>query len=349
MITLTLPWPDKEEPTEPTRAPSRWTAADDAFLRANYRGMTCSELARHMGRSVTAVRTRAWRLKVGGEHRWTKVQIAALRELYDNAGANGVLRLTEFAASMERDKANVCRKAKELGLQTNQSRRVVESRKVRIPKYDTDEERAQATSERMKRWYRENEHPRGMKGKQHSTETRKKLSETGKATYLFMSEEERNAIVMKSLKTRRKNAAGCIAPKVRRGNWKSGWREIGGKRHYFRSRWEANYARYLQWLKDNGQIADWAYEPETFWFEKIKRGVRSYLPDFRVWENNGTSCLHEVKGWMDARSRTTLRRMAKYHPEQKIIVIDGEQYRAIRLKVMRLVEGWEDSARDSHA
>ena len=40
---------------------------------------------------------------------------------------------------------------------------------------------------------------------------------------------------------------------------KAGWREIGDKRCYFKSAWEANYARYLQWLKENGRIIDWEY------------------------------------------------------------------------------------------
>ena len=56
-------------------------------------------------------------------------------------------------------------------------------------------------------------------------------------------------------------------------SWKAGWREIGGQRIYARSRWEANYARYLEWLRANGSIAKWEHEPETFWFEGIKRGT----------------------------------------------------------------------------
>jgi len=128
--------------------------------------------------------------------------------------------------------------------------------------------------------------------------------------------------------------------------WKAGWRDIGKKRKYYRSRWEANYARYLQWLLENGQIKDWDHEPETFWFEAIKRGVRSYLPDFRVVENDGTSALHEVKGWMDARSKTTIKRMAKYHPHEKLIVIREKEYNAIARKVSGIIPGWEESGRN---
>ncbi len=123
--------------------------------------------------------------------------------------------------------------------------------------------------------------------------------------------------------------------------WKAGWREFGGKRKYFRSRWEANYGRYLQWLKEKKQITDWQHEPKIFWFEGIKRGCLSYLPDFRVVENDGEETYHEVKGWMDSRSKTTIKRMAKYHPDIKLVVIKEKEYNEILKKVGRLIEGWE--------
>lgn len=140
---------------------------------------------------------------------------------------------------------------------------------------------------------------------------------------------------------RRIEVHGRIASNVKRGSWKAGWREIGGVRKFYRSRWEANYARYLQWLKERGEISEWLHEPETFWFEGIKRGVRSYLPDFKVTEPSGAIAYHEVKGWMDDRSRVCLKRMAKYHPAVKIILIDRKQYTAMKHKLMALVPEWE--------
>jgi hypothetical protein len=123
--------------------------------------------------------------------------------------------------------------------------------------------------------------------------------------------------------------------------WQSGWREIAGRRCFFRSRWEANYARYLEWLKAQGAIAEWEYEPQTFWFEKIRRGTRSYLPDFRVTENNGSVAYHEVKGWMDAKSRTKIKRMAIYHKEVRLIVVPAKTYRSMNVDLCRLVPEWE--------
>ncbi len=89
-----------------------------------------------------------------------------------------------------------------------------------------------------------------------------------------------------------------------------GWREIGGKRHYFKSLWEANYARFLQWLKEQGKIENWQYEPDTFWFDKIKRGVNNYTPDFKITHLKPVKYIDgrssqfeyvEVKGYMDSK------------------------------------------------
>lgn len=126
-----------------------------------------------------------------------------------------------------------------------------------------------------------------------------------------------------------------------KASWKAGWREIGGKRKYFRSRWEANYARYLEWLKNKGQIKDWHHEPKTFWFDGIKRGCMSYLPDFLVIEVSGKEVYHEVKGWMDDRSKTKIKRMAKYHPSVTLIVIESKGYNAIQKQMQSIIYGWE--------
>jgi hypothetical protein len=110
---------------------------------------------------------------------------------------------------------------------------------------------------------------------------------------------------------------------------------------YYRSSWEANYARYLAWLKRKKQIKDWGYEVKTFWFDDIKRGVRSYLPDFEVTENDGSVSYHEVKGYMDAKSKTKIKRMRIYYPDVKLIIIDEKQYKLIADKVSKLIECWE--------
>lgn len=106
-------------------------------------------------------------------------------------------------------------------------------------------------------------------------------------------------------------------------NSTAAWHEIGGKRIYFRSKWEWRYALYLQSQKENGEIKDWEYEPQTFWFEAIKRGVRSYKPDFKVLEDSGSTIWIEVKGYMDTKSIVKLKRFKRYFPNEKIMLIDS--------------------------
>lgn len=118
-----------------------------------------------------------------------------------------------------------------------------------------------------------------------------------------------------------------------------GWFEKDGKLIFMRSSWELNYAHYLNFLIKCNEIVSWEYEVDTFWFEKIKRGVRSYKPDFKVLLPNGSIEYHEVKGRMDDKSGTKLKRMAKYHPEIKIVLIDAKRYAAIKNKSI-LINGW---------
>ena len=110
---------------------------------------------------------------------------------------------------------------------------------------------------------------------------------------------------------------------------------------YVRSSWEANYARYLNWLVSIGEIKSWEYESEVFEFHAIKRGTRSYTPDFRVVNNDDSVEYHEVKGWMDQKSRTKLKRMAKYYPEIKIVLIDEDVYKKLASDVRMFIPEWE--------
>lgn len=173
----------------------------------------------------------------------------------------------------------------------------------------------------------------------HSPEAKVKQAEAVRAWNSQITEERRLAMTMQAMKTRVAN--GTYAPERAKTSWKAAWREIGGIRKYYRSKWEANYAYYLQWLKEKNQILDWKHEPKVFWFEGIKRGTVSYLPDFWVLENTGTEAYHEVKGWMDDRSKTKIKRMAKYHPDTKLVVIDSKGYAALKKSVQGLVPGWE--------
>ncbi len=192
---------------------------------------------------------------------------------------------------------------------------------------------------RTRAWIKENGHPRGMLGKKHTKEAKIKFSKLSKKRWKEMGEQQKANRNKKMLKSRVLN--GNYATNRKHGSWKAAWREIGGHRRYFRSKWEANYARYLEWLKTQNLVLAWQHEPDVFWFEGIKRGCVSYLPDFKITNNDGSFEYHEVKGWMDTRSKTKINRMRIYHPKIKLVVIAQKEYNEIKLKLSGLIPDWE--------
>jgi hypothetical protein len=111
---------------------------------------------------------------------------------------------------------------------------------------------------------------------------------------------------------------------------------------FFRSKMEANYARYLDLLKKMGAVIDWSYEPETFWFEEIKRGIRSYKPDFRVlYQGEKSAVLVEIKGYMDAKSKTKIRRFRKYYPQHRLEIVGPTEYAGIKRRWANAIPAWE--------
>jgi hypothetical protein len=253
---------------------------------------------------------------------WTTAEDERLAQDYDdfaNAGA-----LTILANMMRRPLAGINGRAKKLGLQ-----------KRNRPKAHMLGNRNLANH------IARHGHPRGMAGKVHTPEAKQLMSAAQTERWQNMSPAERDAWAEKTLQGRMASDQLTSSGGDRKKSWKAGWRLIGWQKKYYRSQWEANYARYLEWLRKRGEILEWDHEPKTFWFEGIRRGVCSYKPDFRVVERNGSVVWHEVKGWMDQRSRTCLNRMAKYFPDEVVIVIDATQYKAIKRTVRAFIWDWE--------
>lgn len=83
----------------------------------------------------------------------------------------------------------------------------------------------------------------------------------------------------------------------------------------FRSLWERNFCRILILHK-----IDWEFEPQSFIFPPNKNGrVEAYLPDFYLKTDEWV----EIKGWLDAKGRSKLRRFKKHYPEEfaKLVVV----------------------------
>jgi hypothetical protein len=93
-------------------------------------------------------------------------------------------------------------------------------------------------------------------------------------------------------------------------------------------------------MKKHGHIIEWQHEPKTFWFEAIKRGTNNYKPDFMVIFPSGSEEWIEIKGYMDAKSATKIKRMAKYHPDVKLRVIGKEWFKQNGGKLKNIISGW---------
>ena len=89
------------------------------------------------------------------------------------------------------------------------------------------------------------------------------------------------------------------------------------KDQYFRSAWEANIARYL-----NYKNIKWEYEPRVFVFSKFRTGTLTYCPDFYLPESD---IWLEVKGQIIAQAKTATRRFKKFFPNEcaKLVALTG--------------------------
>jgi len=305
----------------------KWTNQEIELVKLNYEAMTYADLGIILERTENAVRGLCHRLGLRKrESDWTIDEIDRLMAYYESHGSDGVdlAKLEEMFPG--RIKSNICRKARQLGL--------------------TDPHRSKTREHSLKmalisrEWHKNNEHPRGMAGKKHSHETKQLISQKSREMWadsecILNSDEYRQRV---SDRMSLLHAGGKVRNRYSKGAM--GKREdLGGL--FVRSSWEANYARYLNWLIGVGEIERWEYESITFWFEEIKRGTRSYTPDFTVHLHDGSVEYHEVKGWMDQKSKTKLKRMAKYYPNVKIILVDKDVYYAIKRDVQGFIPNWE--------
>lgn len=300
-----------------------WTQADDTRLRRAFKGGSYASLATQFDRTAVAIRQRCYLLGLRKKAPdWTGSELARLRAVY--ADPNGPIHIDALSQELGRPRSSISTKAAELGLSS--------LRRVRPDGFGA------RMAVKQNAWLAENDHPRGMLGKKHTDEARRRQSDYQILNPRTYSEDERQA--RSDILTAR-HMAGTVTPG---GNaysrCKHGRRPDLGDQ-YFRSAWEANYARFLNLLKAQGGIASWEYEADTFWFETIRRGVRSYTPDFKVTEPRGTIYYVEVKGWMDPKSATKIKRMAKYHPAVDLRVVGERAYRELARKLGPALPGWE--------
>jgi hypothetical protein len=107
----------------------------------------------------------------------------------------------------------------------------------------------------------------------------------------------------------------------------------GGRRkdlnnQYFRSNWEANYARIL-----NEQKISWEYESHTF---QLSNGM-SYTPDFKIGEKKFV----ELKGWYDNDSKQKIEKFLNEYPDYELDLIEETQYYSLRNLFKNKIPNWE--------
>lgn len=305
--------------------PNKKKVSDEILIESYSRLNNIWEVAKEVGLSGQTIHQRLTKIGVQKKmNKFTEKDFEYLKENYSKYLLNGELK--KLAEEMGRTTQFLCRKADKLGL-TDLYRKKSDIKGYVPSKPD---------------WVK-NSHPKGMKGKKHTQETKDRISVTStiRAAAINSDEDRRYSITKKMMNTRFEK--GIFVNSRHKQTWKAGWREIGGKRKYFRSKWEANYARYLEFLKVNNEIKDWFHEPKVFWFDGIKRGCVSYLPDYSVILKNNTTEYHEVKGWMDDRSKTKIKRMSIYFPNVVLKIIDGKWFKQFKAAhSYRLIKDWEE-------
>jgi hypothetical protein len=112
------------------------------------------------------------------------------------------------------------------------------------------------------------------------------------------------------------------------GRGKSGIREDLGT--FFRSTWEANFARILNYLG-----IEWEYEPQD---KRIIFETCSYLPDFYLPEK---SLYIELKGSRFGERDKKLGMLYKEQPEFPIKIIDKEVYSKLTKMFKDKIKNWE--------
>ena len=267
--------------------------------------------------------------------------------------------IARVAKSMGRTHASVALRVSRLGL-GNYSRPKDAQVKIDLGVYKrpglhfgaNKEALAAHVGERVKKWFAEHGHPRGALGMKHTEEAKEKMVMAIKRAWAnpsskFNTPEHRQGLSDRAVARAKAGLALTAAQTYSRAV--RGRRDDLGET-FFRSSWEANYARFLNWRKERGEIVEWRYECETFWFESIRRGVRSYKPDFKVIFPDGSHEWHEVKGWLDKKSATKLKRMAKYYPQEKVVLVGAEWFKSANTNgLANIIPNWERPKRKKAA
>lgn len=109
---------------------------------------------------------------------------------------------------------------------------------------------------------------------------------------------------------------------------KSGYRE--DLKEYFRSTWEANFARILKFENEY-----YEYEKYSFFLEKGSR----YIPDFYLPQED---VFVEIKGYWNERGKNKVLRFKKQYPDKLLIIVGEKTYDYLKNSYQKIILNWED-------
>lgn len=102
--------------------------------------------------------------------------------------------------------------------------------------------------------------------------------------------------------------------------------------HSCRSKWEANYCRFLLWTKRKYQ-----YEPKIFILLLPDGTKTSYTPDFLV-DNKEWQ---ELKGWEDRSEIKKWKLFQEQYLNEKFVLITRDKYKSIEKLYQYIIPDWE--------
>lgn len=314
-----------------------WTSAEKDLLIELYDTHTDRDLCSILNKTSGQVRGMKERLGLNRKsHPFTSEEKEIIENYY--LCNPDEIDLNKLAAEMGRERTSISRYARSLGLTRTDrppSSATVEKIKASQEIFRNSQEYIETIKPKcaeMLSYYAKNQHPRGMLGKHHTDEVRKRLSESHRDIWAHMSVDDRMDLV-------KKIRSGCIAKGVYVATSNTYSRCHGGYRddlhQYFRSSWEANIARLFNHLGFS-----WEYEATRFKYDDLGDGVLSYCPDFYIPEIDSWV---EVKGWMDEKSVLRLKKFREVYPEQysKLLLVDEKVYSCISKDLSHVIPHWE--------
>lgn len=97
---------------------------------------------------------------------------------------------------------------------------------------------------------------------------------------------------------------------------------VGGKDYHYKSLLEYRWAQYLEFLKQAGEIDDWAYENKDCYFEFPGKTVGrvQYTADFVTYKGDSKE-FYECKGYLTGPDNTKFKRVQEFYPGTTLILV----------------------------